>query len=435
MPEEGQAEIQPRGNFFQRLFRRVSKRPITSEDRGKFEAASEGEEDPWMVHHEKVKRIWEQHFSGKVPRSWSVWYGAERDFEKGGSKDSVLIEAAVLHHHCAVGTAAGVSQKLSSEHLAVIIYRDDFPDWAKEEVYEVQGQMGVTTGEFKKAQECAERFAKGVNAKEDGSQAVAFLPPTRGDVSLARVQERTSLHPQQVREAVQPREAVEKISPEELINEALDRLGLERKLRPKIFYAQTLEEFKAKVDEHFEKAGVPPKAVNLRACYYSGVLKECIIHPEVVRRLETVGIDLDAFNHLMHFEYVIHEVLHGVYDLLTEDSFDIPVEIGSGEELYDFYTGTLKPLEGYMVSIVAHDVVIQLKDKIAGDIHPGLLEGFIKQSRVSSLDSFQEKHFGQIFGRLVSEDDSEKARFFAEKWKTPEGVNEVLGQYLQAKGQ
>lgn len=435
MIEEGQNEIQPRGNLFQRLFRRVPQRHIVSEEKDEFETptAPRKEEDPSMVQYQEVERIWEQHFSGKVPKSWEMWYGAVRNFEEGGSKDSLLVEAAVLHPHYLVGREAGMSQRLTSEQLAVIIYRDDFPYWAKEEIYEAQQQMGVSTGEFREAQECARRFAKGVNTKEDGSQAVAFLPPTSGDVSLAHAQERTAFRPQQAKETVRLNEVAE-INPGELMNEALDLLGLERRLRPEIFYAQTPEEFKAKIDEHFEKAGVPPEAVNLQACYYSGVLKECVIHPEVMRMLETVGNDLDAFNHLRHFEYVIHEVLHGAYDLLMGDGFDVPIKIGSEGELYEFYTGTLKPLEEYMVSIVAHDVVIQLRDKITGGrIHPGLLEAFIKQNRASSLDPAKEEHFVQVFGRLVSKDDSEKARFFTDKWKASGGVSEVLGQYLQAR--
>ncbi|TKJ17134.1 hypothetical protein CEE44_01195 [Candidatus Woesearchaeota archaeon B3_Woes] len=178
---------------------------------------------------------------------------------------------------------------------------------------------------------------------------------------------------------------------------------------PNIFYTES-GEFREKAKEHTEKEGGSIHDINSRGCFYSDVFKQCLVHPYINQFFkEQRDNTIYPFMRLRYFEYILHEVTHGLIDSVQKD-----------EKI-------LSPaLEEHVTSLSAHQITADYAYKITrGRIIPKLYDAFVRNSRVTSLLPSQEARMRHIFS---SEDmgTSEKiARYFISKLNSREGMKEL----------
>lgn len=112
-----------------------------------------------LVSSERWDLAWKQAFSGKIPKSWSIWYGLTHSFEEAGKRgiqlSPTLVNAGVSHDHPLVVNEAGKSQKLSPEQLGLVLGRDDIPPWNSNEIISAQRAKGMTNEEYQEARDYA----------------------------------------------------------------------------------------------------------------------------------------------------------------------------------------------------------------------------------------------------------------------------------------
>ncbi len=108
-----------------------------------------------LVTSKRWDLAWKQAFSGKIPKSWGIWYGAQSAFEEAGKRGvqltPTLVNAGVSHDHHLVANEAGKTQKLNPEQLGLVLGRDDIPTWNSNEIVAAQRAKGMTSGEYKEA--------------------------------------------------------------------------------------------------------------------------------------------------------------------------------------------------------------------------------------------------------------------------------------------
>ena len=133
-----------------------------------------------LVSSESWDLAWKQAFSGKIPKSWAIWYGLTDSFEKAGERNvqlsPTLVNAGISHTHHLVVNETGKNQKLTAEQLGLVLGRvDDIPPWNSEQIITAQKAKGMTQEEFRKAEE----FAKVVREKirKARSKRAQLTPP------------------------------------------------------------------------------------------------------------------------------------------------------------------------------------------------------------------------------------------------------------------
>jgi hypothetical protein len=113
-----------------------------------------------LVSSERWDLAWKQAFSGKIPKSWSIWYGLTDSFKEAGKRNiqlsPTLVNAGVSHDHHLVVNETGKSQKLSPQQLGLVLGRDDIPLWNSNEIISAQRAKGMTSKEYHEARTYAE---------------------------------------------------------------------------------------------------------------------------------------------------------------------------------------------------------------------------------------------------------------------------------------
>ncbi len=173
-----------------------------------------------------------------------------------------------------------------------------------------------------------------------------------------------------------------------------------------IFYTESGNEFREKVKEHTEKEGGSIHDINSRWCFYSDVLKQCLVHPYINQFFKEQRDNIIyPFMRLKYFEHILHEVTHGLIDFVQKD-----------EKI-------LSPaLEEYVTSLSAHQITADYAYKITrGRIIPKLYDAFVRTNRVTSLLPSQEARMRCIFDKS----SEEIARYFISKLNSREGMKEL----------
>lgn len=127
-----------------------------------------------LVTSERWGIAWKQAFTGKIPKSWHIWYNVMESFEeadkKGVQLNPILVSAGISHEHHIVVNRTGKSQKLTPEQLGLVLGRDDIPEYNSEEIVSAQKRKGMTEKEYKEARiyaaEVREKIRKAKSKKE-----------------------------------------------------------------------------------------------------------------------------------------------------------------------------------------------------------------------------------------------------------------------------
>jgi len=104
-----------------------------------------------------IERLWREHFSGKIPKSWGgPWYNVIKDFEKAAKArvqlSEVLVDAGLSYpNQMYVAMRVATSQRLNTRQLSWVLLRPDFPKWAVKDIYHAQKNMGMSDEEWQKA--------------------------------------------------------------------------------------------------------------------------------------------------------------------------------------------------------------------------------------------------------------------------------------------
>ena len=80
---------------------------------------------------------------------------------------------------------------------------------------------------------------------------------------------------------------------------------------PNVIYARTDKEFEYHVRQE------SPDLASKRMCHYSRTSKKLIIHPEIVRPLQSNGRGYDRLMKLRAFQHVLHEAINAYVDYIT----------------------------------------------------------------------------------------------------------------------
>jgi hypothetical protein len=131
--------------------------------------------------------IWQQSFSGKVPRHWDIWYNVQNDFEKAREQKATLsptlVDAGISHPHHLVANAVGKGQRLDARQIAWLFVRPDFPEWNREQIIAAQRDMGVKDEDIQAGMRMAEEVRGSM--KEKGSGGFSLDDPYSRTLSHA----------------------------------------------------------------------------------------------------------------------------------------------------------------------------------------------------------------------------------------------------------
>lgn len=126
------------------------------------------EEDKIDIQHDL---LWKKHFSGTIPANWFIWYRVMGDFEEAGRYgvqfNDHLIDAGVTHPHHLVVNETGKTQHLNERQLAIILYRNDIPEWNKNQILESQRQMGMSWRTLRAAENYSESSLRQLSRREN----------------------------------------------------------------------------------------------------------------------------------------------------------------------------------------------------------------------------------------------------------------------------
>jgi len=191
--------------------------------------------------------------------------------------------------------------------------------------------------------------------------------------------------------------------------------GYNTTYKPNIYWATDEEEFKKMLAEHSQKKGNNIhyfiNIYDVEDCFYSNVLKVCLIHPKLAERLE--GRQADQGFILRAYERILHEITHGLVD-----------------DLQDRTNVLSFPLEEYIVSMAGHQLTADYANEIAGqDIDPEQYKDFLTSGRVTFLSPSHEQRKTVYFVSESRKYHKQIARYFMSTLNSREGLDElnVLG--------
>jgi hypothetical protein len=138
-----------------------------------------------LVTSKRWDLAWKQAFSGRIPKSWSIWYGLTHSFEEAGKRgvqlSPTLVNAGVSHDHPLVVNEAGKSQKLSPEQLGLVLGRDDIPAWNSDQIIVAQRAKGMTNEEYQEARDYAVEVREKIEkARSTRSKSPSPKPQLKG---------------------------------------------------------------------------------------------------------------------------------------------------------------------------------------------------------------------------------------------------------------